>query len=232
MLNSMLPWSPAMTKFSASWPLNWRTCRRNRLSRAGNFVPQCEHTVGAPDYPSHKVKPDDLRAAIIQIPFRVPSLIVRLGIADGPWRTVAECPRGAAATLRLPGGIEIHPANEAEGQLTVTAVCPPGVVDGSARIVAVAKDNQESHASQSKDSTVNGSHRIEATFANVSRGDFRAFRLQVRPYQWIEFRNVTMQPGHKTEVIIEALPPAPATSEKPRKKDAATVRRRGLDVSA
>lgn len=37
-------------------------------------------------------------------------------------------------------------------------------------------------------------------FSKVSLKDIQVFRLQTRPYQWVEFRNVSLQPGHKTHV--------------------------------
>jgi hypothetical protein len=30
-----------------------------------------------------------------------------------------------------------------------------------------------------------------------------AFQSQRRPYQWVEFRNVSLQPGHATTVEVE-----------------------------
>ncbi len=43
-------------------------------------------------------------------------------------------------------------------------------------------------------------------FWNIQREDMDRIELQTRPYQWIEFRNVSLEPGQKTNVMITILP--------------------------
>ena len=63
-------------------------------------------------------------------------------------------------------------------------------------------------------------------------GDFLAFRKQTRPYYWVEFRNVSLQPGHKTNVKVvslgepvekEATPSAGGVGGKPVQRGSAKI---------
>jgi len=42
-------------------------------------------------------------------------------------------------------------------------------------------------------------------FWGIKLEDVWAFEYQTRPYEWVEFRNVSLQPGHKTNVEIAVL---------------------------
>ena len=37
-------------------------------------------------------------------------------------------------------------------------------------------------------------------FFNVKPEQIQKYQLQFRPYQWVEFKNVSLRPGHKTDV--------------------------------
>ena len=50
-----------------------------------------------------------------------------------------------------------------------------------------------------------GLHQMTSTLAKLSRDQFARiteYRLQRRKYQWVEFRNVSLQPGHHTRVEV------------------------------
>jgi len=42
-------------------------------------------------------------------------------------------------------------------------------------------------------------------FWNIQREDMHRIEFQTRPYQWVEFRNVSLQPGQRTNVEIAVL---------------------------
>ena len=55
---------------------------------------------------------------------------------------------------------------------------------------------------------VNKFRHLTATFANLPLKQIKEFRFQARPFYWVEFCNVAIQPGQKTDVQVE---PAAAT---------------------
>jgi hypothetical protein len=78
------------------------------------------------------------------------------------------------------------------------------------QLVAVASDGSE-HSSSAKygfasDGSLSGSiyrgYVTEIAECNVPLSSIKAFRLQVRPYDWVEFQNVSLQPGRATKVRV------------------------------
>jgi len=41
-----------------------------------------------------------------------------------------------------------------------------------------------------------------AVFHDLPLSSIKEFRLQVRPYYWVEFKNVSLKSGQKTDVTI------------------------------
>ena len=50
-----------------------------------------------------------------------------------------------------------------------------------------------------------------AVYADLRLSAIEEFRFQVRPYHWVEFENVSLQPGQKTYVNVIA--PEPSVSK-------------------
>jgi len=48
-----------------------------------------------------------------------------------------------------------------------------------------------------------GLSRGMAPYTASEASKITAFQSQRRPYQWVEFRNVSLQPGHATTVEVE-----------------------------
>jgi len=42
----------------------------------------------------------------------------------------------------------------------------------------------------------------KAVFRNLSMHSVKEIRFQVRPYDWVEFKNVSLRPGQKTAVKV------------------------------
>ena len=54
-----------------------------------------------------------------------------------------------------------------------------------------------------KDQLINNTRITTVGFVNLSLSEIKEFELYTRPYQWITFKNVSLQPGHKTDVQVE-----------------------------
>ncbi|MFV1967739.1 MAG: hypothetical protein ACC628_20095, partial [Pirellulaceae bacterium] len=65
------------------------------------------------------------------------------------------------------------------------------------RLVAVANDGSE-HASLIGYIGNNGT----AVFRGLPLSSIKEFKFQVRPYDWVEFKNVSLQPGQRTIVTV------------------------------
>lgn len=98
------------------------------------------------------------------------------------------------------GGARQAPAGSTQVRLKV----PPEVMCGTefylrfwTRLVAVANDGGE-HASLIAYLGDDGT----AVFRGLLPSSIKEFKFQVRPYDWVEFRNVSLQPGQRTSVTV------------------------------
>ncbi|MGD0899700.1 MAG: protein kinase, partial [Thermoguttaceae bacterium] len=74
------------------------------------------------------------------------------------------------------------------------------------RLVAVTRDGGE------RASWIGSiAHNGEAFFEGLPLSSINEFRLQARPYAWVEFRNVSLHPGQRTDVQV-VVPDAPAAA--------------------
>ncbi len=139
---------------------------------------------------------------------------VHIGIAAGEWKTVAvsgpveSASFGEGETLadgerfafapvaRSDEGVvtsvayNVHHSND---QLRIVAVDNAGGVHPSSESASVGTPSWQT------DSIL---QQMTVTIPNVSTGDLREFQIQSRPYRWIAFRNVSLSPGHRTEVRV------------------------------
>ena len=134
-----------------------------------------------------------------------------LGVGAGSWQLVFESPPRESVTADLPGGQQVRVEmvkEKAPGLVEVEIVHT--IHDAWWRVVALDQTGGvhvgrlpiESRASEGQWIT------LERTF-NLPLSEIEKLRLEIRPYQWITFKNVSLNPGHKTSPIIEIKPPEP-----------------------
>jgi beta-lactamase regulating signal transducer with metallopeptidase domain len=157
----------------------------------------------------------ELHAMAVSLPNR-PTVTVRFAVADGPWQTVLEN-EGSEAIGNTNGGFIFSTPVEAlspnsDARVILMSVTHE-IVDDETRLVAVGMDGREHTASSSGSSGAHNFRQITAEFSKIPLKDIKTFRLQKRPYKWIEFRNVSLRPGEKTDVQV-VLPDKAAPVEK------------------
>ncbi|UCD53199.1 MAG: M48 family metalloprotease, partial [Phycisphaerales bacterium] len=143
-----------------------------------------------------------------------------------PWQTIARsAPKLNAAEKTAEDGVrftEIREGTPGWTSVTITGHAHEednvsiGDPKGLQRIVAVLKDGQIVETSL-------GWHTLEhggaatAYFSQLSLAEVEEFRLQVRPLTRVDFENVSLRPGQKTEVKVRVKPyggyPDPAEAE-------------------
>ncbi len=135
-----------------------------------------------------------------------PMTDLRVGISMGTWETVlTEKPESARREVFNSDGEQWTvifqkqrvTGRKAPGKTLVRHTVPVGRF--AMRLVTVADDGTE-------DAFVVGRHwdnRISVT--HRPRSSIQEFRLQVRPYHWVEFQGISLQPGQKTRVTVVPL---------------------------
>ncbi|MGD0383860.1 MAG: DUF1559 domain-containing protein [Thermoguttaceae bacterium] len=146
----------------------------------------------------------ELHAMAVSLPDQ-PTVTVRFAVADGPWETVIEN-RGSTAMGTTKGGfifsrpVETQLPNS-DARVILISITHE-IIDDETRVAAVGTDGQEHLASSSTGSGAHNFIQITAEFSKIALKDIKVFRLQKREYKWVEFRNVSLQAGQKTDVQI------------------------------
>lgn len=155
----------------------------------------------------------ELRAVVASIPGDLATASVRVGIAAGPWEETVATSRGNSATaigLRS-GGVTFSVAHEVGNQTRITV--SDTLLEFDHRVVAVDV-NQKTHSSPDTDWVSAGAMRqTTASFDNLAPSDIEEFRFQTRPYEWVEFENVSLSPSKRTDV--EVITTAAVTADDP-----------------
>jgi beta-lactamase regulating signal transducer with metallopeptidase domain len=173
------------------------------------FDPPCGFYAG---YSPDRVHKTGLAVMTVGLPDQ-PTVTVRVRVAAGPWETVCETARGACTV----GRFAFSPVYENNGRVVITVT--HNIVDPQSRVVAVGVDGREHRTDSWTINRADGFVQLTEEFSGLSPADIKAFRVQTRPYQQVEFRNVSIQPGQKTnvQIIQPAAPPVTGKAERPAK---------------
>jgi hypothetical protein len=132
---------------------------------------------------------------------------VRIGVAAGGWENVAESMGHGGYTVAGKDSIVFSPAQEKDGSVSISVAY--NITGCEVCLTAVGTDGRGHSASTSQSGNTGKLVQVTATFTKFSLKDIKGFRLVKRPYEWIEFHNVSLQPGKKTDVQV-SLPAASA----------------------
>jgi len=152
------------------------------------------------------------------------SVTVRVGVAAGEWKALARNgqPSGGSAVVGSDYRV-ILPGLSGEGGRS-TAVTYAFALEGDKakmawRLVAVDFSGGLHVASNSGD-VAGGLGLQQSRFEGLAPKRIQELRFEVRPYDWVEFRNVSLEPGHRTDVEV-VVEPAAGERTQPEKNSSA-----------
>ena len=137
-------------------------------------------------------------------------IVVRCGVSDGRWEDVSIFvvdnlgERGAGSTQSTRGSLT-KPVETKDGVATVTA----DTIEDEIRVIAICKDGREVSAQLHSESSISMSQTSPmpaqqsskailrtntAIFSGLQLKQIETIKLQCRPYHWVEFRNVALNP--------------------------------------
>jgi hypothetical protein len=150
------------------------------------------------------------------------STSITLGISTSPWETLAtHTGKGPTTT----GGkmIIFSQAFETKNSVAIT-VSAKGDKTRAERVVAIDNEGQ-THTPQGQSSLgSNDLDQITVEFDGMQLKDIKEFQFQIRPYERVTFKNISIRPGQKTDVKVEILPTQnDAAKENSAAKAAATL---------
>ncbi|MBN1395161.1 MAG: polysaccharide biosynthesis/export family protein [Pirellulales bacterium] len=133
-------------------------------------------------------------------PKSIRAAVIRVGIATEPWETIYESnsiqgfttmtgPRRGNTYWKV---IFAEPIEEANGSLVFNGTYAK--VDQQTRLIAIDDKRQEHSPVRQSAPSVENIVQFSATFHNLPLKKVKEFRFQARPYQWVEFKNVALNP--------------------------------------
>lgn len=127
-----------------------------------------------------------------------------VGIAADPWETTAGTTGQSHSTHGTQfGGVMFSQAVASEGD-GVTITVSDDIVERPCRVVAVMKDGRVVVASPTEMGWAGKARQTVAHFKNIAIKEIAEFQFQTRPWTWVTFSNVSLKPGHETDVAVDA----------------------------
>ncbi len=148
---------------------------------------------GQPDYTEASLNPatGGVRVVSALYPAAVARGGLKVGLAFGPWKAAASKTLATNATSHTSRSSFIFspPAETAKGVLLVVSTD----ATDDLRIVAVNARGQKVLPASVGGQSINKLDQITAQFS-LPLSQIKAFRVETRPYQWIEYKDVALKP--------------------------------------
>ncbi len=170
-----------------------RDLRWNRIEGAGGWEGSCDVVT------ADGKRLDDCTAAVADMESPGQQTSLRIGVATGPWTTISTYDGKSSAGRS--GSVLWSRAFNDSGTACIVATAE-WLKDRTTRIIAI--DNRGATHTTPRGSISQGNmDQMTARFYNLRPDQIREFQYQVRPYQWVQFENVSLRPGHMTSIIVE-----------------------------
>jgi beta-lactamase regulating signal transducer with metallopeptidase domain/ketosteroid isomerase-like protein len=142
----------------------------------------------------------DMKAIVASIPIENDRVRIDIGVSSGDWKTVAGgAPDRDNSFSTLDGRGSFSNINERNGKTVLTVA--DSFTDFDYNVIAV--DNNDGIHTPANMSPVLSSARLTTvTFDNLPLETIKEFQLQIRPYEWVTFNNVSLEQGILTDVQI------------------------------
>lgn len=163
----------------------------------------------------HSRSPQQMHSMLIKkmaCPPELLSTTVEIGIADGDWKTSLTFKRHPRQNQF---GASTHGGSDGDWEGSVSTTEPIGDSIPLSFMYSNRDDHETRLVYETSDGTIvpligNGthsSHELTHSLTTLPIEEFESisrFNLQSRRYEWVEFRNVSLQKGHHTDVEVQS----------------------------
>ena len=149
---------------------------------------------------------DDVRSVSAAFAAGQTAVTVRVGVAAGEWQTLARNGQLSGGTyvtgpdyrVILPG---LSDQRGRSTEVTYAFTLEADKARMAWRLVAVDTSGVL-HVASNTGSVAGGLGLQKAQFNGLAPDRVKEVRFEVRPYDWVEFRNVSLEPGQRTDVEV------------------------------
>jgi serine/threonine protein kinase/predicted esterase len=133
---------------------------------------------------------------------------LKVGVALAPWQQVAGSgPTEAVHTGRLTiPGAEVSFLKGVEEAQGASITIVHNLLDWEIRVLAVAQDGKETMADRTGTRTSERFCTTTASFAGRTLAQIQRFRLEARPYEWVEFPDLPLMPAQTNTTASSTSP--------------------------
>ena len=140
-------------------------------------------------------------AGWVRFPKYVKTTALRLGIAGGQWETLiafkdyGSYSKGKDSIVVSEAYGHFGPLGSGLGEKGLYIRVVYNVTDRDVRIIAVDKNGKVHLSSSGGSGGTSELRRTIANFCDLTEVNLQEYRFEVREYEWVEFRNIALQPG-------------------------------------
>jgi beta-lactamase regulating signal transducer with metallopeptidase domain len=152
---------------------------------------------------------ENIHAAATEFPKAVEKTTLRLGIVGGDWETIFA---GSHHGFYEKGKDTVHvktperagdPGSVGPDEKGLHIEVTYNITDRDFRVVAVDNDGKVHLSSRSGSGGTANLRRTTASFPDLTHDRLQEFRFQVRPYEWTEFRDISLRPRKEALALAE-----------------------------
>ena len=145
----------------------------------------------------------DVRWMATALPEDQQTCTVQVGISAGAWNTVATHLGKGGQHLGLPGSNSVHFSEAMTVQNRVKMVVSDTFLNHPHRVIAVDIAGRIHKPNDIGSGTSGNIRQTTFGFDDLPVNRIRDFRFQTRPYERLEFKNVSLKPNFKNDVQVE-----------------------------
>jgi hypothetical protein len=130
---------------------------------------------------------------------------LHFGKAAGEWRWLGRMKsdiRGPKMMNHYKGSVVIAKPLEVQGEVHLTVT--HSLLDLDCRVIAVDRDNHVQTSRRAKSVGAGGFQQVTLRF-DLPLEQIKEFQFQTRPFEWVEFENVSLRPREKVDAQIDKV---------------------------
>lgn len=172
---------------------------------------------GSSDLNSGSVPGSELRNIAASYPTATKKSSIRIGVATGTWKVLYKVPKsGWTGRGDAHYSLIVSQVQAEAGRLNM--VVSHDIEDQDYRLIAIDLQDTEHPPSLAftRSIQIGRINQITYSFENMAEENIKEFHFQTRPYEWVEFKDVALEPNeHPLEPTLQpgtSTPDANATS--------------------
>ncbi len=154
---------------------------------------------------------------------------LRVGLAAGEWKKVAQASGGGTLATGLASGKSIVFSAPLGNDEATTIIVSHNYFDQAFRIIAVDKKGKTHDTAGRGGSSAGQIYQSPATFRGLAPKEIERFEFQVRDYEWTEIKNLPVEPGSQAKANHSATESVPKENVNAESYDPASAKIAALE---